>query len=423
MSNSPKPGSRVRVLMTDGRSFDGLVLPADHLVLKLDDGYNLGFHDRHVKSVEQLPDKEVGAAESASVTRDDSLPKVLLLHTGGTIASKVDYETGGTSNLIEPEELLGMYPELQGIAHVEAEFVANMSSDDMRFGHMNIIAKAIADKLDDGFAGIVVTTGTDYMSFVGASLHYALRNIPIPVVLTGSQRSSDRGSSDAATNLAGAVRFALSENPGVFIAMHESSSDERIAIHRAVHVRKMHTSRRDAFKSVNDLLVASVQDEEIIFHQQPAADEAKFSLSLFDASKKVGLCYSHANFFAEQLSCYDGFDAIVIAGSGLGHLPINQTDDVTAPHEEIFAEIKRLAKKMPVVITSHCIHGRVNLQVYSAGRKLQELGVLGHGLAFTPETAHVKLAWLLSQGIDPRKGMEQDFGDRLPFTEVADDGS
>lgn len=414
-----KPGTRVRILTHSGKEFEGTVLPSDHLVLKLEDGYNIGIDERNVRSVEEIGKVKKSATKTEAPKADAAKPKVVILHTGGTIASKVDYQTGGTSNLSTPEELLAMYPELQEVAHVEAEFLVNMSSDDMRFAHYNAMVDAVERTLKKHSpAGIIITQGTDTLHYTSAAMHYALRGLPVPVVLTGSQRSSDRGSSDALTNLHAACRFIVEAGrAGVFAAMHDSLDDTSIGIFRGINLRKNHTSRRDAFGSINVPQVARVTKDEVHVLCTPPEQERNFSPTRFNPDLKVGMCYVHPNFWPGELSCYAGFDGLVVLGTGLGHSPINMTDDATAVHEETRAALEELTERMPIVMATQCLSGRVNMQVYSAGRRHQEIGVLGHGSALAPETAFIKLAWLLSQGLDARTQYGTDYGDSIERTE------
>ncbi len=413
-----EPGSHVRITTKNGLVFEGIVLQGEGVVLKLDNGYNVGIDERNIDKTEALPKEQRPAAKKRAVAKDAKLPRIRILHTGGTIASKVDYTTGGTSSRITPDELLAMYPELQSVAQCEADFIAAMSSDDMRFAQYNILAKAVSEARKEDLAGIIITQGTDTLHYTAAALHYALQGLDLPVVIVGSQRSSDRGSSDAATNLLGAARFIVSAKlPGVFVAMHEGSGDSPIAVMKGTNVRKNHSSRRDAFAPVNIPQVARVTDEKVEVLWEPPRPSGSFSLRLFNEDLKVGMAYMHPNLFPEELSCYESFDGLLIMGTGLGHAPINATDEHTKLNEKNFAVIQRLAEKMPVVMTTQCINGRVSLQVYGAGRRLQDAGVLGHDSALSPETVFVKLAWLLSRKEDAREGLEKDYGDAVPRIE------
>ncbi len=335
------------------------------------------------------------------------LPIISILHTGGTIASKVDYETGGVIAKFKPAELVAMFPELRGIANIRCELLGNIMSENMRFGHYNAIAKAIGQDIRKGTDGIIVTHGTDTMHYTSAALSFMLENLPVPVILVGAQRSSDRGSSDAALNLISAAYFiANSDFAEVGICMHESMNDTSCVILPGTKARKMHTSRRDAFKAINALPKARVtlskehskKKIEFLSGYVSKKDRAgkKLRLTLMDDRVRVGFLKSHPQMFASEFLAYRAFDGLVVEGTGLGHLPILETDRLTAEHKRIAAAIRELAKKTVVVMAAQTIHGRIHMDVYAVQRKIRELGVLGHLSDMTPETAFVKLAWLLS---------------------------
>ncbi len=405
-------GDTILLELVDNTSFTGVVLPGKQLCIKLQDGYNVSFSSEQIRSItvkQTSPEKKPVYQE---VYNNASLPKVHILHTGGTIASKVDYATGGVSNHIESEELLRLYPELQDIAHVEATFIANMSSDDMRFGHYNLLISHIASLISKNPSGIIITHGTDTLHYTAAALHYALRNLPFPVILVGSQRSSDRGSSDAATNLRAAVRFCVSpqKSSGVFICMHNTSDDTTIGVFSGVHVRKMHTSCRDAFMSVNAPVHAVISGDQLTYLTEPKKAADKFAHFLYNEQIRIGMVYAHPHMSADEFRVYENFDGLIILGTGLGHIPISSFDSYTQEHEDIFSVVSLLAQKIPVVMSSQCIFGRLHLQVYSAGRRLQEIGVRGHGMSLSPEALFCKLAFVIS---NPQFSLDDDLGDVL----------
>ncbi len=373
------------------------------LMIKLVSGYNI------IVPVEDVKDRHITehhkeASTKTRVRQDNTLPLVSILHTGGTIASKVDYSTGAVVAQFEPDELLSTYPALVKIANIQSKLVRNMMSDDMRFAHYNIMARAILDEIVSGTEGIIITHGTDTLHYTAAALSFALQGLNVPVVVVGSQRSSDRGSSDAASNIIGALTFITKlKTPGVFIAMHESTNDDSIVILDGLHARKMHSSRRDAFVPVNANAIARVKDGKVeILDEGRLAEWKSFAkikpeVVSFDENLKISWWKSHPQSHAEELTAFVGFDGLIIEGTGLGHAPITQIDEFTTENPKIREEIGKLAAKIPVVMTTQTIFGRVNMDVYSAGRTLQELGVLGHGLDMPPEVAFIKLAWLLSQ--------------------------
>lgn len=418
-----KLGDRVRITTKNGLAFQGVLLEGTQYTLKLDDGYNVGIAPRNVESSEVLEHTKKSSQNPPSVKQDDSLPHITLLHTGGTIASKVDYKTGGVTNKITPKELLAMYPELSTFAHITPHFVSQMSSDDMRFAHYNKLIRAVHQAVKSGAQGVIITHGTDTLHYTAAALHYALLGVPIPVVLVGSQRSADRGSTDAATNLLGATQFITSlACPGVYIAMHGSSSDDDIAILCGINARKNHSSARDAFSSLNLALVARITKGNTALISELQKSTQPFSPTFFNTDLKVGMVYVHPQFCADALAPFKKYDGLVVLGTGLGHAPINTLDEHTAHHAEIKKSLTELAKKLPVVMTTQCLSGRVNLQVYSPGRTLQDAGVLGHDLALTPETVFAKLSFLLSQQLSSQEvatQLTEDYGDAIDRTEYA----
>lgn len=414
---------------TKDASYEGLWLPKEGqtVVLKLKTGYNIGLFPRHIEAVEVLaaPEKKKAVAKVA-VDQKGGLETVRILHTGGTIASKIDYETGGVVAHFDPDELVAMFPELASVAHIQSDLIRNMQSDDFRFVHFNIIAKSVLSYAKKGEKRFIVTCGTDFLHYLSSALSFLLQDVPVGVLVVGSQRSSDRGSSDAGMNLACATVFLASQEfKGVGVCMHESTDDEACIIIPGTAARKMHSSRRDAFKPINrgpwarvDYAKRSVSLlERVPMFDQQAKVPAK--LPLFKEDLKVGMLYSRPQMFLEEFKAYEQFDGLVLVGSGLGHFPITDFDEFTKSHLAIREEIGELCKKMPVALAVQTIYGRVHLNVYAPQRVLQKLGVLGHLSTMTPETSFVKLSWLLSN-YDKEKVRElfmKDFVGELCFDE------
>lgn len=378
-------------------------LDGDYVVIKLTSGYNVGIHPKHIQQVKILEESRVPRQEtSLSIQQDTSLPVVKILHTGGTIASKVDYTTGGVNAAFDPAELLQLFPELKNIARIESEFLGNMWSDDFRFAHFNQIATKIFQGAQQGITKFIVGSGTDFLHYLSAALSFILKDVSVSVLVVGSQRSSDRGSSDAAMNLICATQFLVNTPcSGVSVCMHGSQSDDACHIISGTHARKMHSSRRDAFQPINDEIIATIhyQDGSIILNKELSQTQTKqlpTALPLFNEQLKVGLLYSKPQLFEEELAVYETFDGLVLAGSGLGQFPVSVPNDNCAEHEQIFKTLVILAKKIPVVMSVQTIYGRVHMNVYSPARRLQDIGILGHGSTMMPEVAYIKLAWLLS---------------------------
>ncbi len=396
----PEPGDKVEI-KTNQDIFLGTLMPSikeEVLVIKLESGYNLGINKHKIKQVNLLSKKEIKEVKKAKIIPKKGLKKVTILHTGGTIASKVSYETGGTISRFTPEELLELYPTIKELVNIDSKLISNIFSEDMRFGHYNLMAKAIALELEKGAEGIIITHGTDTLHYTAAALSFILENLSIPVLLVGSQRSSDRGSSDARLNLEAACQFiAQTDFIGVAICMHETTSDSSCVILPGLKTRKMHSSKRDAFKSINMGPIARIQDSKIhVIAPFKRPSSKKLIVKPIKEGLKIGILKVHPNLLVEELRAYNKFDGLILEGTGLGHLPINSFDKITEYNKKILNELKRLTAKIPVIVTTQTIYGRINMNVYSTGRILQEVGVMGNLLDMTSETAFIKLAWVLS---------------------------
>ena len=410
-----KEGNYV-VIKTKNEELKGLLLKSQNpekFVIKLTSGYNFSINKKDVVKLDIIkPEKEEKEFKKPEIQKNPKLKKVLILHTGGTIASKVDYKTGAVSPSFSNEDMLKMFPEIKDIVNIDSKFFGNIFSEDINFNHYNLLAKEIKNNLN--YDGIIITHGTDTMHYTSAALSFILEDLVIPIILVGAQRSSDRGSSDSFQNLFSACQFiSKSDFSGVAICMHENMNDDSCLILPGLRTRKLHTSRRDAFKAINVKPIAKVKDNsiEILNHDYPKRDRKdknNLNLKLFE-DPKIGILKTHPNMKKEEISMYSKFDGLIIEGTGLGHMPINKVDKLTLENELIFKELEKLSKKIPVIITSQCIFGRVNLNVYSTGRKLQEIGILGNLSDMTTETAFIKLAWLISNyPKDVRKMIDKD---------------
>jgi glutamyl-tRNA(Gln) amidotransferase subunit D len=427
----PKIGSRVRILQGP-LSHEGMLMPnttAEMIVLKLDSGYNIGILPSKITDIivedqphanNHQPIAHGSAAHPSSAHQSsDAKPIISILHTGGTIASKVDYDTGGVIARYSPQELIDMFPELESFATIRSRLVRNMWSEDMRFAHYNIIAEEIAQEIKAGSQAIIITHGTDTLHYTAAALAFMLEHLPVPVILVGSQRSSDRASSDSAINLLSAVYFASThlEFKQVAICMHENSGDEWCSLLPGTKSRKMHSSRRDAFKAINtqplariNLSAKKIECTSSYHTTYPdattSADDANsplpahglFSVRPFNETIKVGLFKVHPNMYAHEISCFKGYAGLIIEGVGIaGNLPINEIDKETTENTRIaHAVLTLISEGTLVAATTQTIHGSINMNVYSTGRKMQDMGILGNYTDMTPETAYIKLAWLLS---------------------------
>ncbi|MBI4155306.1 Glu-tRNA(Gln) amidotransferase subunit GatD [Candidatus Woesearchaeota archaeon] len=387
---------KVDVKLKDGRSFEGVLIPIEDnkISLKLSSGYNLILNKKEIKSIKILQSIQLKAVKR-KYKKSKSLPTISILHTGGTIASRVSYITGGVSSTFTPEDLILMFPELSEIANIESRLIQNMWSDDLRFKHFEILAKAIEKEIKKNVKGVIIGMGTDNLAVASAALAFIIENPPIPIILVGAQRSSDRGSTDAALNLISAANFITKTDfKGVAICMHGSSADDHCLILPPTKTKKLHTSKRDAFKPINDSPIAKIQGNNITFFKEIKKREGKFLIRP-KMEEKVGLIKITINMDPKQFEFFKNYKGLIIEGTGLGHTPGDVVDKYTKVHDKIIKSIKSLSKSCIICMTSTCLFGRVNMNVYSKGYKLQEAGVIGNLTDMLPETAFIKLAWLL----------------------------
>ncbi len=419
--HSLKEGDLIEVA-EDGQKLIGNILPSkdkDILVLKLNTGYNTGINVSKIKSVKKMKgEKKVGKAEVKELKKNPSLPAISILHTGGTIASRVDYRSGAVYSSFEPADLLTMFPELGEIANFNSALISNMWSDDLRFKHFEIIAKAVEKEVKKGVEGIIIGMGTDNLAVASAAMAFVLENCPIPVIFTGAQRSSDRGSSDAVMNLVCAAEFiAKSDFSGVAICMHDKSADEKCAILPPCKTRKLHSSRRDAFRAVNDSAIARIDYKtkkiEFLKKDYLKKDKKRKLTVKGKFEDKVGFLKIHIHMFPEEFELYrkGKYKGLVIEGTGLGHTPGHVPNKEAGLHKKFFPILEKLiASGCVVVMTTQTIFGRVHMHVYDKGTDLTGLGIIP-GEDMLAETAFVKLAWLL--GNYKKKEIEKLVGENL----------
>jgi len=403
-------GDRIRIVRSDGRVFEGVLMPRyavrerPIVVLKLDNGYNVGVRvdvntQATVVKTREAILREAAAGAPAAIPLLEGQPppgpkpRVYILGTGGTIASKVEYETGAVKPAFSAEDILQAVPEVGYIADIDAGVLMNILSENMRPEYWEKIVDEVAGKISGGYDGVIVAHGTDTMAYTGAALAFALQDLPVPVVLVGAQRSSDRPSSDAAFNLIAATLMAgRGDAAEVLVVMHGETSDTYALAHRATKVRKMHTSRRDAFQSINALPVARIYpfERKIEMLQSPLRQRSvnRELVVQNGFERKVALVKYYPGMDSEIIDFLvdRGYRGIVLEGTGLGHVG-----------EWLVESIKRgIEAGVYFVMTSQTLFGRVNMNVYTTGRKLLQAGVMPGG-DMLPEVALVKLSWILAR--------------------------
>ena len=396
-------GSKLSVVR-DGRTFVGTLMPhhefsdPDVLILKMKSGYNVGVKITGSTEITVLEAPAERSRKETEVEFKKGLPKLVLIGTGGTIASYVDYRTGAVHPALSTSDMVNAVPEIRDIANIDARVLFSIFSENMNVEHWQKLAEAVVEEINNGADGVIIPHGTDTMGYTAAALSFMLGDVPKPVVLVGAQRSSDRPSSDASSNLVACARFCTQgKRAGVFVVMHDTLGDDSFAVHAGTRVRKMHTSRRDAFHSINAAPVAHIdKDGKIRFN----TDGPKVSGE--KAVAKTGMERS-----CVLLQYYPGMDpalfedvfmrskGVVIAGSGLGHVNENMIPLIRKANDN----------GTIVVLTSQCLNGRTNLNVYNTGRDMLAAGVVTV-LDMLPETAYVKLMWALANSSSVEEAKE-----------------
>lgn len=389
------------VIETSRGEFKGTVLPRSendddqHIVLKIETGYNIGIDIVTIKGMKEtgyfkatykIPEKEFPVTPN--------LPKVKLLGTGGTIASRLDYRTGAVIPAFSPGELYGAVPELADICNLTTEKLFAVFSENMGPEQYKALAIAIGKEIENGIDGIIIGHGTDTLSHTAAALTFMVQNSPVPIILVGSQRSSDRPSSDAALNLMHATTAAgHSDIAEVMVCMFGPTSDEYGFLHRGTRVRKMHSSYRSTFRTIGDTPVATISRAGAIpikeDYNHRRKDRKVKILPFFE--EKVTIVYYYPNMQPDIIDSLveSGYKGIIIAGTGLGHI-----------NKPLYPAIERAYKKgVHVFMTVQTLWGFVHMYVYDTGRDLMAKGIIPLE-NMIPETAYIKLGWVLGQTND-----------------------
>ena len=376
---------RVRI-ETESMVYEGLILPKHNfseeniIILKLDNGYNIGVSTEGAK-LSILSKAKVIEPIVETKKKKKNLQNITILGTGGTIASFVDYKTGAVSPAITAEQLVNSVKALDEIANINAEPLFSLASEDMKPNHWEDMAVKVKEIHDKNNHGIIIGHGTDTMAYSAAALAFQLPEISNPIVFTGAQRSPDRPSSDAHLNLVGAAKTAMSDLGEICIAMHETTDDQNVAIWRGNRTRKAHSSMRNAFASPNEGPIGIVSDKIEWKRKYKSTSEKTTIKAGFDDN--IGMVWSHPGLSVQDWeNIVNGKNGVVIAGTGLGHI-----------NSELLDVIGKTTKNVPVTMSSQCLSGSTNLNVYRNGRKLLEKGVV-ETYDMLPETALVKMMWL-----------------------------
>jgi glutamyl-tRNA(Gln) amidotransferase subunit D len=379
-------------IKTEKAQYEGILLPRttyskkNYVEIKLENNYNIGINFDDIIELKKIGEKKAHyKIPEKKFPRTKGFPEITLLGTGGTVASRLDYTTGAVIPAFTPGELFSAVPELADICNLETEILFKLLSENMRSDVWQKLAKKVVKLANSNKDGVIIAHGTDTMGYTSAALSFMLKDLSIPIVIVGSQRSSDRPSSDAPSNLINAATVATSDLAEVVVVMMGSSSHEYGFIHRGTLVRKMHTSYRNTFRTIDDIPLGAVKDGKIkMFKKEYNKKSNKKTKALTNFEDKIGLVYSYPGLTNEEIDFYvdKDYKGIVLMGTGLGHLSTRVYDSVKRAIEE----------DILVVMTPQTLHGFIGMNVYSTGRELLDIGVIS-GENLIPETAYVKLGW------------------------------
>ncbi len=388
------------VVQTPEGQVEGILLPRSagddaHLVLKMITGYNIGIRHDNVHSIEQRGSKKAHyKIPEKEFPYDEDKPNVTILGTGGTIASRLDYRTGAVIPAFTPGELFGAVPELADIANITTRKLFGVFSENMGPHQWKVLAENIRKEIEGGVRGIVIGHGTDTMHYTAATMSFMVQNNPVPIVCVGSQRSSDRPSSDAARTLIGSVDTAAnSDIAETVVTMYGTTSDHFLYIHPGTRVRKMHSSYRNTFKTLGDIPLGKVEDGNFTYYKNDYKKRRNDTeVDIYpDFEERISILYYYPNMDPDILeSLIDkGYKGIIIAGTGLGHVNKPLYDPIQRANEE----------GISMFMSVQTLYGYTQMFVYDTGRDLMARGVVPLE-NMLPEVAYCKLGWVMGQTQD-----------------------
>lgn len=402
------------IRVTNGSNvFEGSLLPKstfsnpETIILKAKSGYNYGINFAHSTKIEvvEKTEKKDHKPVRLPLHFNEKNPKISLLSTGGTISSSIDYVTGGISARYEAEDLLNSAPEIaEHVSIKTSSLLFNIMSEDVEVEHWKMMARECAKEINEGTEGVVVTHGTDTLQYSTAMLSFMLRDLSKPVVFTYSQKSSDRGASDAFLNLiCSSISAGKANVSEVCVCGHATAGDDYCFLMRGNKVKKMHSSKREAFRPINDFPLAKVFPDGKIEEMNERMRRRSNSEVIVDDKLEtmVGIVKFYPNSQGEVIDYFvdKGYKGIVVEGTGLGHINTNSKNNY-------LNSVRRAVEEgVAVVITSQAIYGSTNPTVYSALRNINSAGGIYVNDLLT-ETAYAKLMWVLGHERDLKKVRE-----------------
>lgn len=304
--------------------------------------------------------------------------RVLLIATGGTIASKRSHH--GLKPQITPEELVSYIPQVKEFCDVETLQLLNLDSTNVEPAHWKLMTQTI-HKYYDAFDGFVIAHGTDTMAYTAAALSYMIQNSPKPIVITGAQKPIDMEITDAKSNLLDSFLYASdSASQGVQIVF----DGKVIAGTRA---KKVRSKSYNAFSSIDYPCLAMIQEMNIMRYipMLPYEEEVKFFENMND---NVYLMKMIPGIKARVLpSVFEHYDAIVVESFGVGGIP-----------KSIAEDFFRLCQQYPekvVVMATQVAHEGSDMTVYEVGRDIKAECRILESYDMTLESVIAKLMWIL----------------------------
>jgi len=395
-----KAGDIVKV-KTDTDEFLGTVIEnpdKDILLLKLNSGYNIGIGRNEIRKITPIESKKGVSFPEVTGKQKKGLPGISFITTGGTISSRLDYKTGGVKWLMKPENIFALSPKLFDVVKInKIEKPFMIASENMSAEHWKKIAKT-AEKLlnKKENKGIIITHGTDTLHYTAAALSFMLQNLNKPVILTYAQRSTDRGSTDTVLNLTCSAYAALMDTAKVMLVGHATINDNFCYALNGTKVRKMHSSRRDAFRPINDLPIAKIHEDgriESVHEVKEKRDEKKKVIADTRFEERIALIKYYPGADSSIIDFYiqENYKGLVIEATGLGHVGTEEAKFNWIPSIK-----KAIEAGMTICFAPQTLYGRLDPYVYSPGRELMKSGVIFLE-DMLPETAFVKLGCILGR--------------------------
>ena len=305
------------------------------------------------------------------------MKKILLISTGGTIASKAS--ENGLMPAVAGAAMIRLIPELEGMCEIEYRELLSLDSSNLQPHHWTEMADAVVEAYEK-YDGFVISHGTDTMAYTASALSWMLEGIRKPIAITGAQLPIEAPMTDGKHNLLNAFRLATDNHAGVYLVFGDSVIDGSCA-------KKLCTQRFEAFASVNMQRAAFITSDGFqwtaaeknmpAFTPRTAVDGKVFVYKLIPGAKENVLD------FAVQA----GYRAIVIEGFGAGGVPNKENSLLPALERALSAGVI-------VVCITQCVYDGTHLDVYDIGVRAQRLGALS-AEDMTLEAVVTRLMWAL----------------------------